>query len=510
MNLSDILRGGMSGLTTGFVGGPVDILNMIMGAVGAPVSEKPVMGSDWLNDKLGVQKSGSTEETLAELISSFTTPGGAAKAATVPALLAMRTGGKAADALKATKATKAKKAVADLSPMPEMADRYPQTSVPVSVLDPNKNKGKGEYFAQKQNSEEAGKVEAIRKSAQKRIDKGDPDYRPFFDVSKRSDVDEVNYPRDAGNTLQDALPKTAKKAAEWKETYDTPEVRRRLLEAFIRGSGDKGAKNWYAMRQLEEEFVKELGPEAGRAAFKERFAVPMAATTGGADPTANLLTTAYANYVKQGGKQFPMNRDGSAASYDLPYPIGGRYVGGNIEMADNVMMKGGLLSAEAQPKRYNFSGNFMGRKGNATIDEQMMTLFEDPKAQRFADKYQEYLTKNEGKKPMDFEKWFAKNRETAPPGASYGVLEAILADVAKQAGVSPMNFQDVAWRGAKGGTGHPMMEEVNQMLYRTGKVTGKPEDEVLRGFIRANMPMYGMGAGAIGLPFLLGGESGEQ
>lgn len=495
MNLIDLLRGGGMGLTTGVLGAPVDIATLLMRPFGYK-TEKPVGGSDWIADKLGVGTADSGEETVGRLATGLLGPAGAAKAAVMVPML-LKTGGRAKDALEAE---------AKLRAMPELAKRYQQTYHPVEAFGPKKKPGQ-QYYAAKAHSPEAEQVKVLRDAARKEYETGADTYQPFFDVSKRFDVDEANYPRDAGNTLTDALPKTAKTIQQWKDRYDTPSVRRRLIEAYIRGSGDEGAKNWYAMGQLEKEFVKELGPEAGRKAFRERFADSMAATTGGASPDDNLLMAAYSNYVKG---DFPKNRDGSIQSFDVPFPVGGRYAAGNLKMADKVM-SGGLLTADNQPKRYNFSGNFMGRKGNQTLDEQMMTIFEDPAEQRFKDAYAAYA--KDKKKPLSFDDWFVSNekgaREKAPPGDSYGVLEAIANDVAREMGVNPMNFQDVAWRGAKGGKGHPMIEEVNRMLHRTSRVTGLPQDKVLKGFIRGNMPMYGMGAGAVGLPFLLGGQEEE-
>ena len=39
-----------------------------------------------------------------------------------------------------------------------------------------------------------------------------------------------------------------------------------------------------------------------------------------------------------------------------------------------------------------------------------------------------------------------------------------------------------------------MMQEVNEMLARTSKITGEPQENVLKGFIRGDKPMYGLGA----------------
>lgn len=74
---SDIVRGAKYA-PFDLIGAPVDIVNMAMGAVGIPVSDKPVMGSEYLIDKyadlgeaVGVtydRPTGSTEETIGRVV----------------------------------------------------------------------------------------------------------------------------------------------------------------------------------------------------------------------------------------------------------------------------------------------------------------------------------------------------------------------------------------------------------------------------------------------------------
>lgn len=372
-------------------------------------------------------------------------------------------------------ASKGGKMLKELLPMPEMATRYPESGFPVLKIDPTS----GKLFAGKGPSAEGDQVAAIRKASQGRIDAGD--YTPMFDITKREHVDPSNYPRLGGDTRTDAMPMTLPTIEQWQMDFDRPEVRDRLVAAFKEGSQFPKAKDWYAMKQLETAFIDELGPEAGRQAFKDRFADAMAATTGGSDPTANLLTSGYMNFLKTKGGSIPRSPDGSVASHEIPYPVGGPYMASNANVADSVMLQGKQLQAETQPKRYNFSGNFTGRKENQTIDEQMMSLY-DPEGA---------LSKG------------------APPGDSYGILEDIGNQEAAGQGVDPQNFQDVAWLGAKRAKeraktgvatseGMPMMEHINQMIQRTSDVSGLSPQEVLRGYIRGTIPIFGLSGVTLG------------
>ena len=130
-------------------------------------------------------------------------------------------------------------------------------------------------------------------------------------------------------------------------------------------------------------------------------------------------------------------------------------------MANRVMRGGIPLSAADQPKRFNFSSNFLGEADKATLDEQMSRIFQ------------------EGMK--------------APPGDSYGILEGILGEMAREVGVFPMNFQDVAWAGAKGTDGKPMIQHVNEAIERTARITGKDRQDVVRdSLINAKSPLYAL------------------
>ena len=328
----------------------------------------------------------------------------------------------------------------------KIAKNYPDVIPPVLATDPKT----GKEFLQKQLSPEALGVQKARKEAQKQIDAGN--YNPFFDVNQRYYVDPSFYPT-AGRTSVDIVPKKADTIAKYTELANNPESLARLRAAFEKAKDRPAAKDWYAMGQLEDAFIKELGPVEGRKQFKARFADAMAATTGGADPNSNLMMSAYTNYKKALGQEIP------TTAADLPFPIGGRFVSGNMEQAKKLADLGQI--PVTNPKRHNFSANFLGHRNVSTLDEQMSQLW-DPKMM-------------------------------SPPPNAYGIYEQALAREAKKAGVNPVNFQDIAWAGAKDYPGKPMMQEINEMLARTSKITGQPQEDILKGFIRADRPMYGIG-----------------
>jgi hypothetical protein len=336
----------------------------------------------------------------------------------------------------------------------ELAVRYPRTAPPIAQID----KKSGREFMAKQLSPEAEALSVARRRAQSEIDTGD--YTPYFDPSQRFYADPSQYNLQ-GNTLQEAIPKKPETYAKYEAMASEPSSLRRLAEAYNLGSQLPGAEDWYAMGQLEKSFVDQYGPEMGRLMFKERFADAMAATTGGADPTSNLMMAQFGNIRKAAGQ------DITIPTYDLPFPIGGRYAAGNIAQYDKMLGSGAQGLTVANPKRFNFSANFLGDTKRATIDEQMSGLFDPNLAQ--------------------------------PPGPSYGVFEQVLGDLASKYGVDPANFQDVAWAGAKikktpKYRPKPMIEIVNEAIERTARLTGQdPDDVVQAAIVKAERPLYAEG-----------------
>lgn len=343
-----------------------------------------------------------------------------------------------------------------------LAENYPIVGSPVLNID----KKTGREFFAKELTDVEKQLQKERNAAQRDIQAGN--YTPLFDESQRYYANPANYNLQ-GNTLVDAIPARADTIEKYRQRFDTPEIRQALNAAYDRGLSPDSI-DWYAMGQLEDAFIEELGIVEGPKMFKERFADAMAATTGGADPTANLLMASYANFLKANNADFPTN------AYSMPHPIGGRFASGNMAMANKVLNEGNDLTASGQPKRFNFSANFLGDTSRATIDEQMSGLYEA------------------GLK--------------APPNNSYGVMEAVLGEVARERGINPANFQDVAWAGAKEYEGKPMIRTFNEMIERTSRITGESPAKVLQRFIRASGPMYGVGG--IGLLGLYQGNQSKQ
>jgi hypothetical protein len=341
----------------------------------------------------------------------------------------------------------------------KMAAQYPDRLPGAPMVDAKTGK---EYIGKVQ-SPEAEAVMKVRAAAQKDINAGR--YDPYFNVGDRFYVDANNYPL-VGNTLTDAAPKKQETMDKFAALYNNQATRDRMTGAINKAADDPNAWHWYAMGQLEKEYVDRLGEQAGREAFKRDFAQGMAATTGGMDPTSNLLMTHYGNFLREAGQPLP------GAAHELHAPIGGRYATGNLAQYDKMINQGQGITAGANPKRFNFSGNFMGHKDKATIDEQMTEIIHP---------------KSEGGKGLP--QW-------------YSPAEQVVHDVAGTMGIDPINAQELGWFGQKGVAGKPMIQILNEAIERTRRVTGQDPDKIMQGLVTRKMPLYGLagllGSGAYG------------
>ena len=349
---------------------------------------------------------------------------------------------------------------------PQYAETYPRVGPPQlydkATNKPIDAKGRdaqslvddGKAYWAKQNTPKATAFQKDRNVIQKDMEANG--YDPFFPLEERSHVDPANYPTSLDMT-SDALPAKKETIEKYRKMFNTPAARSRLQKAFEEGKKLGNAKDWYAMRQLEDQYIKHLGPEEGRRKFADEFAHTMAATTGGADPTSNLLLAHYEQWASRHGG-IP------EATHQLPFPIGGRYVANNIKQFKKMPESGGFT--EANPKRHDFGYAFLGHANKATMDEQMSGAL-------------------------------VPNMQM-PPGDSYGIAAQIVHDLAKKNGVSPRDFQDVAWAGLKrmkvGDKFRykgPMIQDVNDAIERTHRLTGMPRNEIVRrGVVKKEIPLY--------------------
>ncbi len=348
---------------------------------------------------------------------------------------------------------------------PHLAEEYPKTGP--HGWDSDKT---GKTWPAKQHTEEEAALLKERDRIQKDMFKNG--FEPYFDPKRRADVDPANYPRE-GTTLTELVGSQPKSQAKHEAIAMSKGALERLEDAYDVGRGFDFDR-WYFMKQLEDKFIEELGQKAGRKAFADRFAGSMAATTGGADPVGNLLASGYGNVLHGRGLPTPGN------AYDMPSPVGGRFISGNMEQHRRIFNDNEGVIDLNNPKRHNFKFNFLGHRDLGTIDEQMMGLILDKKG-------------------------------GIPPKEFYGIYERPIHELADKRGIDPREFQEVAWGGGRlmGGNNmskaerfvsRPMIQVTNEAIERIHRLTGMDRDEIVkRGLINGEIPLYSEGgpAGAL-------------
>jgi hypothetical protein len=346
------------------------------------------------------------------------------------------------------------------APFPQYRETYP-TAVSGTVKP--KEKSPGETFVGKQYTPEEMELQKFRQ-AQMDAMRLDPRWTRYFNTDQRYLADYTQYP--APVDTAGALAKKPETIARHRPGIFSQTNRRRLQQA-AEASTDPSTHNWYHVGQLEKAFMDELGPAAGREQFRRMFSGPMAATTGGADPRSNLISAYYGNYLRTHGLPFAQEGEG----WSMPYPVGGGQYGqvGNLEQYRKLLMEPGTGIGLDNPKRANFQQALEGDPQSFTWDEQMTRG----------------VTRRGNDKGIG-----------VPATGTYGLYEQLGRQEAAKAGLIPAEFQARAWHTFKGYLqGKPMIEQVNEMIERTHRITGMDRDEIVRqGLIYGRIPLFGLAA----------------
>ena len=333
------------------------------------------------------------------------------------------------------------------------------------------------YFFEKKLLPEVEKFAKDRNVVQREMDLHG--YTPYFDPAKRADINPADY-GPFRDTRVEAQPKTQATTDKFDKLYGTDEARARLQAGYEKGQTLEGSDRWYWMKQLQDKYVDVLGPVAGKEAFKKEFSGMMAATTGGASPYDNFLMSHWANYLNKQGKNVAQR------AYEMPFPIGGRFASGNMKQAQKYIDEGMVgFNPVKNPKRFDFDNALAGDRNAGVIDEQMFGAI--------------------------------MPGQTIPQW--YGPATNVLHQEANKVGMGhnsgggggARDFQDVAWAGLKALKEEarlgvpfkyegPMINQINRSIETTHRLTGMPVEEiVVRGLIKKEIPMYGIGAaGAMG------------
>lgn len=147
-------------------------------------------------------------------------------------------------------------------------------------------------------------------------------WKPFFDPEKRYYADPTSYP--APEDIQASMPKMQKTIDMYRAKVQTPENIVRARQDLELGrtlvdpkTGLPAGDLWYALEQLQKGLIDEMGPAAGHQRFMH-ITDGLAATTSGANPETNLVSTMYGLFLKNNDLPIPT---GPNPAGDIANPV---------------------------------------------------------------------------------------------------------------------------------------------------------------------------------------------
>ena len=365
----------------------------------------------------------------------------------------------------------------------------------------------------------------------------------------------------SGPTLQSGVPQVAMErwvpprgvSPRLTEALQNQNVREGVLGSIDRGI-ELGADKWYHNEPIRQAFVRELGEDAGNAAFT-RYMDHVAATSPRSDVPTNIRNASYQYMHALQSKDLPNT---------LPYPYG--HVAQNLHRQNYEMLTAprpqgvgadvvqpthnfGNWDVFQNPKPASFSQNLQGNLVPGTMDTHAFRNIgirsEDPRfletslsakykvgsdpgkdtiVSRFGERtgpdkftFRPQKLLKEGRLSLDEAKdipyfWAAK-----PNPNEYAAAENFYRDLGQQRGLPTADAQAAAWAGGGDVTGlgtsavHTFPEMMNERVLFTAKMRNEDPQKTLRDFIRGKRPLLSIGGAAgAGMGALAAQDSYQQ
>lgn len=290
---------------------------------------------------------------------------------------------------------------------------------------------------------------------------------PLFDYSRMRDVPDVPQFNLERYAAPRGIPERTQALAE-------PANVARVNDIVKRGA-EQGGMEWYNTEPLREAFVSELGARKGAPAYQQYLDL-VAATSPRSNVGVNARNASYYYNLAQRGEPLPAPiQKGGALSIaePLPSPYGHIAQGLHAQNARNVVEGGGWPVLQ-NPKPASFAQNLAGNQMPVTVDTHNARLWG--------------MTDTKGR-PVD-----------KPAKTEYGFIEQLQQQEAAKLGMTPAQYQASAWIGGGEQTGlrssaDPFLKVFESRIEKTAEQQGLPKAEVLKRFIRGDMPLLGVAGG---------------
>jgi hypothetical protein len=262
------------------------------------------------------------------------------------------------------------------------------------------------------------------------------------------------------------------------------------VNELVRRGAELGGRDFYNTEQLRRAFIGELGPEKGQAAYAKYLNL-VGATSAGSKVGENIRNAAYHYMRSQQGFPPPATR-WEGGRWRLAEPVPPPW--GHIEQALHAKkIKEALeqrgLPPLTNPKSASFVQNLRGNQTPVTIDRHNARLLG--------------VTNGLG------------HSVDVPPRTGYGFLERLQQQEAAKQGMTPAQYQASGWIGGAKQTGvrsklTPWLDSLEARIRLTAKKRGLDAEEMLRRFIRGELPLQSIGgASTVGVALRPGDETQE-
>jgi hypothetical protein len=229
----------------------------------------------------------------------------------------------------------------------------------------------------------------------------------------------------------------------------------KIVEQGIR----EGGLDWHNLLPLKEEYISELGAGPGAQAFED-YIKRVGATSPGSNVLQNFRTASYYDWLIRQGLPLPeivTSAKGlpSIPPGVIPHPYG------NLTQALQVSNLRNLQSGAGyplhRPKPPSFAENLLGNYWPVAIDRHNLTL------------------------------WGINRGE--PNVTGYRFLEDLQQQQARRMGIEPAQYQAAGWLPYAESGNVPALQLFENRIRDTAEATGLTMAEVLRAFIRGQMPL---------------------
>jgi len=228
----------------------------------------------------------------------------------------------------------------------------------------------------------------------------------------------------------------------------------KIVEQGIR----EGGLDWHNLLPLKEEYMAELGPQAGAQAFED-YIRRVGATSPNSNVLQNYRTASYYDHLLRTGQPLPEvitspKGNPMIAKGEIPYPYGNTAQGLHV-MNLNALAEGGYPLS--RPKPPSFAENLLGNYTPVAVDRHNLTLW-------------------------------GINRES-PNLTGYRYLEELQQQQARKMGIDPAQYQAAGWLPYAQSGAEPALQLFEKSIASTAEHMGLSKGEVLRQFIRGQLPL---------------------